>query len=110
MDINIDSITLRGTSEDEKETIISFTKGNTVAYVYTADNSVLTKIKKHMKANPKEWKLHNVYRNDNEYVAVEVTCPKKYISFRGKSKSREMTEEQKKATSERLKKARNKSK
>lgn len=107
---DINKIVFHGNSEDEKETIISFVKGSTVAYIYTADNTVLTKLKKNVNANPKEWKLHNVYRSSDSYAAVEVTCPKKYISFRGKSKSREMTEEQKKAASERLKKARSVSK
>lgn len=103
----IENLYIRGISSDEVETIINFTKLEDKAIIYTTDNTVLTKLKKRIKSNPGEWKIVRMFTrvSDNgksEITGVEISCPKKYISF--KSYSRKVSEEQKKLASERFKK------
>lgn len=103
----IENLYIRGVSADEVETIVTFNKLEGEAIIYTTDNTVLTKLKKNIKSNPDEWKLvrfstHSSNDSENEITSVEVSCPKKYISFR--SSKRRISEEQKKKASERFKK------
>lgn len=103
----IENLYIRGISADEVETIVTFNKLEGEAIIYTTDNTVLTKLKRNIKLNPDEWKLvrfstRSSNDGESEVTSVEVSCPKKYISF--KSSKRKMSEEQRKSASERFKK------
>lgn len=91
---------------DEQETVVQISRISGKATVYTSDTAMLTKLHKLMKKNPEEWKRAHQDMLDGEVVSETYECPKKLISFRASTSSRVMTEEQRQAAAERLKKAR----
>lgn len=110
---NIDKMTLGGVSVDEAETIIITRKDTDRATIVTSESTMFNKLKKSIAGDPdhKEWEVEGLskgYGNDDPYRLVElmVSCPKKLISIRSKSApKREMTDEERHALRERLKKA-----
>lgn len=103
----VENLCIKGVPSDEVETIVTFSKLENEAIIYTTDNTVLTKLKKQIKSNPDEWKIiristHGSGKNSEELQSIEISCPKKYVSF--KSSNRKMSEEQKRKASERFKK------
>lgn len=94
------------TPTDEQETIVQISRINGKATVYTSDTTMLTKLHKLMKKNPEEWRLVHQDTVNGEVVSETFECPKKLISFRASTSSRVMTEEQRQAAAERLRKAR----
>ena len=97
-----------GLSVNEQETVVNFDRNTDKATVYTSDSTMLTKLHKLMEKNPKEWRLIDNGRINGEIVSETFECPKRLISFRTSTTSRAMTEEQREAAAERLKKAREK--
>lgn len=96
---------------NEREVVIQFNTDTNVASVYTSDYSYMTKLDRLVKNNPDEWSLVDTAYHDGDIVSKTYKCPKKLISFRGKTssgKSREYTEEEKRAIAERFKNAREK--
>lgn len=96
---------------NEREVVIQFNTDTDVASVYTSDYSYMTRLDKLVKNNPGEWSVIDVAYHDGDVVSKTYKCPKKLISFRGKTLSgrfREYTEEEKRAIGERLKNARKK--
>lgn len=95
-------------STDEQETVVQISRINGKATIYTSDTTMLTKLHKLMNKNPEEWRLVHQDTVSEEVVSETFECPKKLISFRASTSSRVMTEEQRRAAAERLKKARKK--
>jgi hypothetical protein len=79
----------------ERETIISFDDASDECQIYTCSRPVMTKLDRLCKSQPDNYKLSKTY-----------TTNKGLISFRADKQKREMTEEQKKAQSDRMKKLR----
>lgn len=105
--MNINDLLITGVSADEQETTISFGRTDKEAELYTNDNTVLTKIKNMFNNDDCEWKLKNVVKDQNgNVVGVFFVVPKKLISLRAKTMKSNLTDEQKQAAAERLKKAR----
>ena len=108
---NIDKLTLVGTPPSEQETIVTFERGSDRAIIETTDPTVFTKLKKRLMSEENDdWRLESVSR-PSEAAAFRISsacfsCPKKFVSFKFKSSSKTLTDEQRKAASERLKKAR----
>ena len=99
----IESLSIKGLSPDEQETVVNFGINDEMANVYTSDRTVWTKLKKCILQDNSEYKIVRiVYSKDGDPVAVEVEFPKEFVSFRQKRK--EVTEEQRQAAGERLKK------
>lgn len=73
------------------------------ATVYTTDTTMLTKLHKLVKKAPEEWRLVDQGTVNGIVISETFECPKKLISLR--SIPRVITEEQRQAASERLKKA-----
>ena len=74
---------------------------------------MFTKIRRNILADPehKDWKVQGFTRttadkNPLHFVELIVTCPKKLVSLRSKTATRELTEEQKEAMRERMSKMR----
>lgn len=84
---------------DEQETVIQFDRNGTVCHVYTTDSTMMTKLDKKYK------RIKQDYANGKP-VAAYYEFDKKLLSFRSKIPKRTLTDEQKKAVSERLKKGR----
>ena len=84
---------------DEQETVIQFDRNGTDCHVYTTDSTMMTKLDKKYK------RIKQDYANGKP-VAAYYEFDKKLLSFRSKIPKRTLTDEQKKAVSERLKKGR----
>lgn len=108
---NIDKLALVGTPPSEQETIVTFERGSDRAIIETTDPTVFTKLKKRLMSKENDdWRLESVSR-PSEAAAFRISsvcfsCPKKFVSFKFKSSSKTLTDEQRKVASERLKKAR----
>lgn len=106
---HIEEMSLFGVTADESETIVVTRRDSTEATVTTSDSTVFTKIRKNILADPehKEWKIQSFTRttadkNPLHFIELIATCPKKLVSLRSKTATREMTEEQKEAMRERM--------
>lgn len=110
---HLDEMSLFGVTTDESETIIISRKDSPEATITTSDSTMFTKIRRNILADPehKDWKVQSFTRttadkNPLHFVELIVTCPKKLISLRSKTATRELTEEQKEAMRERMSKMR----
>ena len=78
-----DVAVIKGVSSEEQETTVQMSRTEDVAYVWTSDNVVVTKIKKLMGRAPDQWKLVKISTNAaEEPVGYFFECPKKLVSFR----------------------------
>lgn len=110
---HLDEMSLFGVATDESETIIITRKDSPEATITTSDSTMFTKIRRNILAAPKhkDWKVQSFTRttadkNPLHFVELIVTCPKKLISLRSKTATRELTDEQKEAMRERMSKMR----
>ena len=86
---------------DEAETHISWMRGDTQISIFTSDNTTLTKLKKCMAKNPKDWKCIESGRDKSGNVlGYTFTAPRRAVKLGG---GNERSEEQKVAASERMK-------
>lgn len=85
---------------EEAETTISISRGENTAIVWTSDNTVLTKLKKVMKAAPKDCVLKEVGWYKGEPVSYKFEVKKKMVRI---GAPRVLTDEQREAMSERAK-------
>lgn len=110
---HIEEMSLFGVATDESETIIISRKDSPEATITTSDSTMFTKIRRNILADPehKDWKVQSFTRTTADknllhFVELIVTCPKKLVSLRSKTATRELTEEQKEAMRERISKMR----
>ncbi len=110
---HLDEMSLFGVATDESETIIISRKDSPEATITTSDSTMFTKIRRNILADPehKDWKVQSFTRttadkNPLHFVELIVTCPKKLVSLRSKTATRELTEKQKEAMRERMSKMR----
>lgn len=100
----LDDLHINGNSSEEQEITITSVKADGLMHIYTSDNSYLTKAKKCIRVNPEEWKITNiVFRKDGSISGVMITAPKKYLRFA--AIARNLSEEQRAACAERLKRS-----
>lgn len=94
-----------GLNVSEQETSISFARDSDICTVYTSDSTIMTKLDKLAKSNESpHWRLKEEHRLINgELVGKTYETHKRLISFRANISTREMSEEQKEAASERFK-------
>lgn len=91
--------------KEEQETTISLMRNENAAEIYTSDNTMLTKFKKLVASNPKDWQVIRVVKDsEGNYTGVFLKAPKNFVSF--KTKNKELSEEQRIEAAERMKKAR----
>ena len=85
----------------ERETVINFNDEENCAYIFTAQRYIITKLDKLCISNPEAYTLLKETPDSKTYKCTN----RKLISFRTPT-TRTMSDEQKKAASERLAKAR----
>ena len=85
-------------SVSEQETNVTFMRDEEFAKIYTSDSTMITKLDKLCKRYPKMYKLDYETPVGKGYICKD----KGLISFR--SKKRELTDEQKEAAGERMRK------
>lgn len=83
---------------DEQETVIHFMRGEDFATISTTDSTMITKMDKLCRSNPDMYWL----KSDDGYSKIYKCIDKSMVSLR--SKKREVTDEQRKAAGERMKK------
>ena len=94
-------------SSDEQEVTIAAYRSDERMSLWVTDNTMLTKVKRCMRANPEEWKLERVeWHKEGTVAGYEFSFPKKYLSFRTKTTSFELSEEEKAARARKLNEAR----
>lgn len=95
-----------GLNISEQETSVSFSRDSDICTVYTSDSTVMTKLDKLAESDKSPyWKLKEEHRLLNgELVGKTYETHKRLISFRANITTREMSEEQKEAASERFRK------
>lgn len=95
-----------GLNIPEQETSVSFTRDSDICTVYTSDSTIMTKLDKLVEsAKAPHWKLKEEHRLLNgELIGKTYETHKRLISFRSNISTREMSEEQKEAASERFRK------
>ena len=81
----------------EQETVITIDRETRRACIYTSDTRFINKL-------DKLYERRRVHRNADGITAVEYEVPEKYISFRKGVVRQELSEEQRAARSERMKK------
>ena len=84
-------------SVPEQETVIVIDRQTRKANIYSTDTRFINKLDKRYERTKEHF-------NENGICAVEYEVPENLISFRNLTTKRTMTEEQKKAASERMKK------
>ena len=103
---NLNNLSLSGNSIAEQETTISIRRDSDLAYIETTDQTMFTKLKKRVNENPEEWAIEDVTTatggDPNIITSAVFTCPKKYVSFRTKTTTREMTDEERQQVAERF--------
>lgn len=94
-----------GLNISEQETSVSFARNSDICTVYTSDSTVMTKLDKLVESDKSpHWKLKEEHRLINgELIGKTYETNKRLISFRANITTREMSEEQKEAASERFK-------
>lgn len=95
-----------GLNISEQETTVSFVRDSDICIVYTSDTTVMTKLDKLVESdNSPHWKLKEEHKLLNgELIGKTYETHKRLISFRSNITTREMSDEQKEAASERFRK------
>ena len=86
-------------SSEEQETVISWDRVDRTARIYTTDRRYIGKL-------DKIYERKQIHRNADGITAVEYEVPEKLISFRSGIVKKNLTNEQKTAFVERMKKTR----
>lgn len=95
-----DDLGIMDVAGDEQETTISWYRKDSVASVYTSDNTMLTKMKKLMAKSP-DCKLKNItWSKDGEPTGCFFEVPFRFVKV---LKPKEVSEEQRMSLSKRLK-------
>lgn len=92
---------------DEAELVEWTPRRGDYTVAYTSDNTILTKFKKKILANPEEWKVTKMYKlPDGRVTGYEITFPKKYKSWFTAGKARSSNPESEKKAIEAMSAAR----
>ena len=78
----LDDLVIKGTSLEEQELVVTAMRSEDFFEAYTSDNTYLTKLKKMVAANPKDWEIEDVYESYGEITGVRFKAPKRALSFR----------------------------
>lgn len=95
-------------SPSEQETTISFSRDGKIADVWTSDTTMMTKLDKLCKESPNDYVCIEEMRTLDGLLANKryTIKNKKLVSFRSGSVKRQMTDEQRVKSAERLRQAR----
>ena len=100
-----------GISLAEQETVINFYRIDDRMSIYTSDQTMISKLRKSLSKNPQKlntgYLLEREEKPNGRTVAIEVSAPKNLFSLRNPMKKRDLTDEERKAMAERMRKVRN---
>lgn len=96
---------------EEQETVVSFYRTDHRMSIYTSDQTMITKLMKLLKKSEQNeeagYILVREEKMNGRVMAIEVSAPKHLLSLRTPKKKRELTDEERKAMADRMRKARN---
>ena len=96
---------------EEQETVVNFYRTDHRMSIYTSDQTMITKLMKLLKKSEQNeeagYMLVREEKMNGRVVAIEVSAPKHLMSLRMPKEKRELTDEERKAMADRLRKARN---
>ncbi len=86
----------------EQETQINFNAAENTAELYTADPVMIRRMNKLVEQNPEQFKgeVHSKYQG--KVYGMHYTFPKRFVTIRTKDVVRQMSDEQRKESAERL--------
>lgn len=87
----------------EQETLISFNAAEDMAELYTADPVMIRRMDKIVEQNPAQFKSEVHSRYKGEVYAMNYIFPKKFVAIRTKDIVRNVSEEQRQKSRERMK-------
>mgnify|MGYP003290675794 CR=1 FL=1 len=100
----LEDLHITGNGAEEKEVTVSSVSADSCMRVYTSDDTWLTKIKKCVIANPKDWRIVNLtFRKDGTLSGVTAEAPRGWLILRTKERTCTLTPEQIKENTARLK-------
>ena len=94
----------------EREVIINFDDGSEMANLYTANKVWIRKMDKLVAEHPESFKFRRQETYKGEVIAKDYIFPKRFISIRTKDTKLNLTDEQRKLMSDRMKAMRDKHK
>lgn len=105
---HIDELSIRTTCGEERETVIIIPHNGTTR-LSTSDSSMLAKIRKILKDPDTDWRLFDVSHSANEpnpnlINEIAIETDEKLVAIRPAKRTRELTDEQRAAISERFRK------
>ena len=105
----LNNCVVKGLMADEQETSILLSRERGFrdkVKIYTSDNTFITKIKKAIKKNPSAWEIIVAGTMNGEIVGFDFVGPVNVIRIgSGKKRTRNLTDEQRKALGDRLRKS-----
>ena len=88
----------------EQETIIRWRRDEERATVYTSDPTMMTKFDKLIETS-EDWAPESATRcKDGTTASKTYTCPKKFVSFRSKAITQNLTDEERERRADRFRK------
>jgi len=100
-----------GISVSKQETTVNFGRQDDRMDIYTTDQTMITKLMKLLKKSEQNgeagYMLVREEKMNGRVVAIEVSAPKHLLSLRTPKKKRELSDEERQALAERMRKARN---
>ena len=100
-----------GISLEEQETVVNFYRTDRRMSIYTSDQTMITKLMKLLKKSEQNgeagYMLVREEKMNGRVVAIEVSAPKHLLSLRTPKKKRELSDEERQALAERMRKVRN---
>ena len=104
----LENLHISGNCAEDREVTVTSVAADSRMRVYTSDDTWLTKIKKCVAANPKDWQIVNlIFHKDGTLSGVTAEAPKRCLSLRvGIEAHRIKTPEEQMARVKALEKAR----
>ena len=101
----LEQLHISGNKSEEREVTVTSVAADSYMRVYTSDDTWLTKIKKCVAANPKDWRIVSLmFHKDGTLSGVTAEAPKGWFTLRMKERSCTLTPEQIQENAARLKK------
>lgn len=96
---------------EEQETVVNFYRTDHRMSIYTSDQTMITKLMKLLKKSEQNEEAGYILVREEtmngRVVAIEVSAPKHLMSLRMPKKKRELTDDERKAMADRMRKAGN---
>ena len=96
---------------EEQETVVNFYRTDHRMSIYTSDQTMITKLMKLLKKSEQNEEAGYIHvreeKMNGRVVAIEVSAPKHLMSLRMPKKKRELSDEERQALAERMRKVRN---